>query len=63
MDKIISIQAGTRWRGVSNHVIVIYEIKAEDGHEWIYYRDADVDTPREYSCYKESFLDRYSIVQ
>lgn len=61
MDELRPIRPGTRWwGGTSNEFIVIAEHEADDGHKWIYYRDAKGDPPREYSCYKESFIQRFS---
>lgn len=53
------IENGSRW-GSSNgkEFVVINVVTTVDGHEWVYYRDALGDPPREYSCYTESFLSR-----
>ena len=57
-----SVREGTKWSGPNKEFIVIAEVEADDGHTWIYYRDAVGDPPREYSCYKESFLQRFRIL-
>ena len=54
------VREGTRWQAYTTTVVVLAEVEAEDGHKWVYYRDEKGDPPREYSCYKESFLLRYS---
>lgn len=60
MDELTPIKPGTKWGAYTGQeFIVIAEVVADDGHKWIYYRDADGDPPREYSCYKESFILRY----
>jgi hypothetical protein len=59
MDQIKSIKQGTKWTGIDKEFVVIAEVEATDGHEWVYYRDAKGNPPREYSCYKESFLQRF----
>ena len=54
------IQEGTRWSASDRKVfIVIHEIEV-DGHTWVHYRDEKGEPAREYSCYKESFLSRFS---
>ena len=51
---------GSKWAGVDNIFIVINTIEL-DGHTWVHYRK---DTNgQEYSCYVESFLDRFIEVQ
>jgi hypothetical protein len=54
----MKIKDGSRWEGNDAKFIVLHEIET-DGHEWIHYRDEKGDPPREYSCYKESFLQRF----
>lgn len=54
------IREGTKWwAGDSKVFVVISEVEADDGHKWVYYRDERGEPPREYSCYKESFLMRF----
>lgn len=59
MDKIRPVREGTVWRGVDKEFVVLAEVEADDGHKWVYYRDATGNPPKEYSCYKESFLARF----
>ena len=55
------IKEGTIWWGSSGkRFVVINEVTTEDGQVWIYYRDELGNPAREYSCYKESFLQRFS---
>jgi hypothetical protein len=54
---------GSKWAGNGRdtfHVLSTIEI---DGHIWIHYiKDNSQEDPREYSCYLESFLQRFSEV-
>lgn len=55
------IEPGSMWSSVSGvHFQVISEIHI-DNHDWIYYRmiDRETEEPKEFSCYKESFLSRF----
>ena len=54
----MEIKQGSRWGGTDKVFVVLHEIET-DGHDWIHYRDDKGDPPREYSCYKESFLLRF----
>ena len=56
------IQEGSVWS--SSNVVrfqVINEVHV-DGNDWIHYRmiDRETEEPKEFSCYKESFLERFS---
>jgi hypothetical protein len=55
------IKEGTRWSGTSGDskvFVVLHEVET-DGHVWIHYRESAGDPPKEYSCYLESFLQRF----
>ena len=55
------IEAGSVWASVNGvHFQVISETHI-DGNDWIYYRmfDKETEEPKEFSCYKESFLNRF----
>jgi hypothetical protein len=56
------ILAGSRWwAGVDKKFVVLSVVDTDDGHTWVHYRDDDVKADsKEYSCYIESFLSRYS---
>jgi len=53
------LKEGSRWDGSDKVFVVISEVKTEDGHEWVHYREDKGVPPKEYSCYKESFLQRF----
>jgi hypothetical protein len=50
---------GSKWTGGTGdrfHVLNTIEL---DGHTWVHYIKEDAREPREYSCYVESFLERF----
>jgi hypothetical protein len=55
----MEIKERSRWYSIEKKFIVLHTIE-QDGHTWVHYRDETGDPPREYSCYKESFLQRFS---
>ena len=58
------IKEGTKWRTSSDKQFVVLHVIEQDGHTWVHYRDEknlpSESAPREYSCYVESFLSRFS---
>lgn len=50
---------GSRWASITETFIVLHTIEL-NGHMWIHYRLESSD--REYSCYVESFLERFTPV-
>ena len=54
-----SLKEGSRWDGGERVFVIINEVVTEDGHTWVHYREERGNPPREYSCYKESFLLRF----
>jgi hypothetical protein len=57
----MKIKDGSRWSGHNhNHVFIVLHTIEQDGHIWVHYRDAKGDPPREYSCYQESFENRFT---
>jgi hypothetical protein len=56
------IKEGSRWwNGSDKKFIVLHTVEAE-GHTWVHYREAIGNPPKEYSCYKESFVQRFSLL-
>jgi hypothetical protein len=54
------IEAGSKWSdGRGNKFVALKEIVIED-KTWVHYRDNFNTPPKEYSCYKESFLSRFT---
>ena len=60
----MKIKQGTRWVGSNREkqfVVLSDEVVMADGI-WIHYREVtDREAPREYSCYKDSFLARFDL--
>ena len=53
-------KVGSKWGGSNReqfHVMAVIEL---EGHVWVHYEQDKVTTPKEYSCYLESFLARFS---
>ena len=50
---------GSRWTGHGSYEVflVLHTIEL-DGHTWVHYRNNN-NGEREYSCYLESFLERF----
>jgi len=57
----MKIKEGSRWAGSGYRqvFIVLAEVQLDDGI-WIHYRDEGGEPPREYSCYKDSFLSKFT---
>ena len=58
----MQIDAGTLWAGNDRKKFIVISTVVIDERKWIYYRDEETlypNEPREYSCYEESFLDRF----
>ena len=56
------IKEGSRWWAGDTKKFVVLHLVERDGNTWVHYRDALGNPPREYSCYKESFLQRFDPV-
>lgn len=60
------IKEGSRWRGSPDKKFIVLHVIEQDGNTWVHYRDESNLSleagPREYSCYIESFLNRFSPV-
>jgi hypothetical protein len=46
---------GSKWTGNDSKIFYVLHTIELDGHTWVHYRD----NQREYSCYVESFLQRF----
>jgi hypothetical protein len=53
------IKEGSRWAGSDHKVFVILSEVYTDDAVWIYYREEKGSPPKEYSCFKDSFLSRF----
>ncbi len=57
----MNIKEGSRWAGSDyKQVFIVLSVLTTDKEIWIHYRDEIGNPPREYSCYKDSFLSRFT---
>ena len=58
----MEIKNGSRWSGAENTTFIVIGSMVLEGNEWIYYRAEKPKDhmPEEFSCYKESFLSRFT---
>lgn len=58
----MEIKNGSRWWANGGKVFVVISTATLEDKDWIYYRaEQPVDhLPAEFSCYRESFLSRFS---
>lgn len=62
----VQVKAGSRWQGTGRTQFVVISVVELDNHIWVHYRE-DISTredlsTREYSCYEESFVQRFSLM-
>ena len=56
-----SVTVGSQWWAGQGEKFVIIDIITIEGYTWVHYReDKNKENPKEYSCYLESFLSRFS---
>ena len=60
----MNIVAGSRWLGQDGRVFVVLATVPIEDKEWVYYREEKPTDrlPAEFSCFKESFLSRFSVL-
>jgi hypothetical protein len=56
------IKEGSRWWAADSKRFVVLHTIEQDGKTWVHYRDEKGNPPKEYSCYKESFLQRFDLL-
>ena len=57
----MDIKQGSRWTGSGyRQVFIVLSVVETNNETWVHYRDEIGDPPREYSCYKDSFLSRFT---
>lgn len=55
------IKEGSRWAGSDYRtVFIVLHTVEQEGHTWVHYREESGNPPKEYSCYQESFLQRFN---
>ncbi len=55
-----TVRIGSRWWAGEGDSFFVIDVITIEGHTWVHYRDDNKESPREYSCYIESFLNRFS---
>lgn len=53
------VKEGTRWWSSEGKKFLVIHVIEQEGHVWVHYRSEE-PTPKEYSCYQESFVSRFS---
>jgi hypothetical protein len=55
------IKEGSKWSSVTGQEFRVISVVELEGHTWVHYIKENIseDDIREYSCYIESFLDRF----
>lgn len=58
------VKVGSIWRTVDDKRFMVINVVEAEGHTWVHYREHIVKKPviecKEYSCYEESFVQRFS---
>jgi hypothetical protein len=55
------VKVGSTWGTADRKKFVVLSVvDTEDGHRWVHYRSNNGEEPKEYSCYEESFVSRFS---
>lgn len=57
VDSIVKV--GSRWTGSDNKIYHVIHVVEMNGHTWIHYEQDNTKECKEYSCYIESFLERF----
>ena len=53
------VKEGSKWTSTEDSFVVLHTVEIDD-HIWVHYRKENNE--REYSCYLESFLERFTPV-
>lgn len=58
----MEIKQGTRWWSGQGKIFVVINTANVEGNDWVYYRMEQPvdDQPKEFSCFQESFLSRFT---
>lgn len=52
-------KVGSRWGDTDAKIFHVMAVVELDGHTWVHYEQDKVNESREFSCYLESFLQRF----
>lgn len=58
-NQIEDVVAGSFWSTANGQEFVVLALTEQDGNTWVHYRRNDRKDPQEYSCFVESFVQRY----
>ena len=58
-NQINEVTPGSFWASPSGQEFLVLSVTEQDGHTWVHYRRHDRRDPQEYSCFVESFVQRY----
>lgn len=61
MTKIV--EEGSRWVSVGGEYFHVIHVVELDGQTWVHYEQDGINQSKEYSCYIESFLARFTETQ
>jgi hypothetical protein len=53
------VKQGSRWTDNVNKVFHVIDVVELEGNTWVHYILEDKNDPKEFSCYVESFLQRF----
>lgn len=58
------VKVGSIWRTAEGKQFMVLGVVEAEGHTWVHYREHVAKKPtlecKEYSCYEESFVSRFS---
>ena len=54
-----TVKEGSTWEGSDHKQFLVLHTIEKDGHVWVHYRQNGKDNNQEYSCYLESFVNRF----
>ena len=55
------LKIGSKWSGGEGRTFRVISVTEIDGKTWVFYRAENSDSePREFSCFQESFLSRFT---
>ena len=57
----MTVTEGSRWMASDGKKFTVIHVIQQEGHTWVHYR-SESNEPKEYSCYLESFLSRFSSI-
>lgn len=63
--KLDQVKSGSVWGGSDGSRFRVIDVVELDGHTWVHYRNdrgsRPVEECKEYSCYIESFISRFTL--